>query len=178
MNRKTYRLVYSRVRCMLVAVGETASTMGKEAGQATTGGRTSRGVMVSVRRIMFSALVLLGVLPSLSSAQLVPGGVHAPSVVQTQNGLDQVNINRPSSGAGVSMNTYRQFDVPPRGAILNNSAAIVQTQQAGAVSGNPNFSPGPAARVIVNQINSLAASQINGHLEVAGRRAEVVIANG
>ncbi len=76
------------------------------------------------------------------------------------------------------MNTYGQFDVQQKGAILNNSPAMVQTQQAGMINGNPNFGPGQSARVIVNQVNSSAASQINGHLEVAGQRAEVVIANG
>jgi filamentous hemagglutinin len=39
--------------------------------------------------------------PMLAHAQIVPGGTHAPSVMQTQNGLPQVDINRPSS-AGVS----------------------------------------------------------------------------
>jgi filamentous hemagglutinin len=177
MNRKTYRLVYSRLRGMLVAVEETAAASGKQAGETTVRSRKSRGVIFSLRQIAFAALALVGALPSLSSAQMVPGGAHAPSVIQTQNGLDQVNINRPS-GAGVSMNTYGQFDVQQKGAILNNSPIIVQTQQAGMINGNPNFGPGQAARVIVNQVNSSAASQINGHLEVAGQRAEVVIANG
>jgi filamentous hemagglutinin len=177
MNRKTYRLVYSRLRGMLVAVEETATATGKQAGETTARGRKSQDVIFSLRQIAFAALALLGALPSLSDAQIVPGGAHAPSVVQTQNGLPQVNINRPS-GAGVSMNTYGQFDVQQRGAILNNSPTIVQTQQAGMINGNPNFGPGQSARVIVNQVNSSAASQINGHLEVAGQRAEVVIANG
>ncbi|CAB3755762.1 hemagglutinin repeat-containing protein [Paraburkholderia solisilvae] len=120
---------------------------------------------------------MTGVLPEWSVAQIIPSGPNSPSVISTQNGLPQVNINRPS-GAGVSMNTYGQFDVQQRGAILNNSPAIVQTQQAGMINGNPNLGPGDAARVIVNQVNSNAASQINGYVEVAGRRAEVVIANG
>jgi filamentous hemagglutinin len=180
MNRNNYRLVFSRLRDMLVAVGETATATGKEAGQTAvcrcreTGGHTA---LFTLRQITLAALALLGALPSWSGAQIVPGGAHAPLVVQTQNGLDQVNVNRPS-GAGVSMNTYGQFDVQPKGAILNNSPVIVQTQQAGMINGNPNFDPGQSARVIVNQVNSSAASQINGHLEVAGQRAEVVIANG
>ncbi|HGH0069266.1 TPA: filamentous hemagglutinin N-terminal domain-containing protein, partial [Neisseria meningitidis] len=33
------------------------------------------------------------------------------------------------------------------------------------------------ARVVVNQINSSHSSQLNGYIEVGGRRAEVVIAN-
>jgi filamentous hemagglutinin len=185
MNRKTYRLVNSRLRGMLVAVEKTtAAAMGEEAGQTTVRSGQSQGVISStrvtqftLRQIALAALALLGALPSWSGAQIVSGGAHAPSVVQTRNGLDQVNINRPS-GAGVSMNTYGQFDVQPKGAILNNSPVIVQTQQAGMINGNPNFGPGQSARVIVNQVNSRAASQINGHLEVAGQRAEVVIANG
>jgi filamentous hemagglutinin len=165
---------------MLVAVEETAAATGKESEQTKADSRTnptSHTALFTLRQIAFAALVLLAALPSWSGAQIVPGGAQAPSVVQTQNGLDQVNINRPS-GAGVSMNTYGQFDVQQRGAILNNSPTIVQTQQAGMINGNPNFGPGQSARVIVNQVNSSAASQINGHLEVAGQRAEVVIANG
>ncbi|MGF6757795.1 filamentous hemagglutinin family protein [Paraburkholderia sp. GAS42] len=184
MNRKTYRLVFSQLRNMLVAVEETVAATGKQVGETPVRSRKSQGVIFSIhatlftlRQIALAALALLGALPSLSGAQIVPGGAHAPSVIQTQNGLDQVNINRPS-GAGVSMNTYGQFDVQPKGAILNNSPVIVQTQQAGMINGNPHFGPGQPARVIVNQVNSSAASQINGHLEVAGQRAEVVIANG
>jgi len=76
------------------------------------------------------------------------------------------------------MNTYNQFDVQKNGAILNNASRIANTQQAGYINGNPNFGPNDAARVIVNQVNSRSASQINGYVEVAGPRAEVVIANG
>ncbi|ORC47560.1 filamentous hemagglutinin [Burkholderia sp. A27] len=180
MNRGTHRLVFSRLRGMLVAVEETATATGKQAGQTTLHSRSDAAghtAPFTLRQIAFAALALLGALPAISGAQIVPGGAHAPSVIQTQNGLDQVNINRPS-GAGVSVNTYGQFDVQQRGAILNNSPTIVQTQQAGMINGNPNFGPGQSARIIVNQVNSGAASQINGHLEVAGQRAEVVIANG
>ncbi|CAN7723498.1 filamentous hemagglutinin N-terminal domain-containing protein [Caballeronia sp. LjRoot29] len=177
MNKNKYRLVFSRLRNMLIAVEETATATGKEAGQTSVRNKESQGLIFTLRQIVFSALALLGALPSWSSAQIISGGANAPSVIQTQNGLDQVNINRPS-GAGVSMNTYNRFDVQPKGAILNNSPAIVQTQQAGLINGNPNFGPGQSARVIVNQVNSSAASQINGRVEVAGRRAEVVIANG
>ncbi len=129
---------------MLVAVEETAAATGKESEQTKADSRTnptSHTALFTLRQIALAALALPGALfPSLSGAQIVPGGVHAPSVVTTQNGLDQVNINRPS-GAGVSMNTYGQFDVQPKGAILNNSPVIVQTQQAGMINGNPNFGP-------------------------------------
>ncbi|MFP3794870.1 filamentous hemagglutinin N-terminal domain-containing protein [Paraburkholderia sp. SIMBA_027] len=115
-------------------------------------------------------------MPALSSAQIAGGGAHAPNVIQTPNGIEQVNINRPS-GAGVSVNTYNRFDVQQRGAILNNSPTMVQSQLGGMINGNPNFAPGQAAKVIVNQVNSASASQFNGALEVAGQRANVILAN-
>ncbi|MFP3568286.1 filamentous hemagglutinin N-terminal domain-containing protein [Paraburkholderia sp. SIMBA_030] len=181
MNNRAYRLVFSRFRNMLVAVEETASGAGKTRQGETTGAApaVSSGdratTQFTLRHAAFGVFVLGGAMSV--HAQIVAGGANAPSVIQTQNGIPQVNISRPS-GAGVSLNTYGQFDVQKNGAILNNSPTIVSTQQAGQINGNPNFGAGESARIIVNQVNSSAASQINGYLEVAGRRAEVVIANG
>ncbi|WP_415914600.1 beta strand repeat-containing protein [Paraburkholderia sp. J41] len=160
---------------MLVAVEETATGAGK-AGETRIRGRAPglAAAGVALRRLLPAALLAL--VPMLAFAQIVAGGAHAPNVIQTPNGLDQVNINRPS-GAGVSVNTYNRLDVPSKGAILNNSPVIVQTQQGGVINGNPNFAAGQSAKIIVNQVNSASASQLNGYLEVAGNRAEVVIAN-
>ncbi|WP_162600931.1 filamentous hemagglutinin N-terminal domain-containing protein, partial [Paraburkholderia sp. C35] len=175
MNQKTYRLVFSRLRGMLVAVEETATAAGK-AGETRATGRASgtQEIGASLRQLALSALLALS--PLMAGAQIVPGGSHAPGVVTTQNGIPQVNINKPA-GSGVSMNTYNQFDIQKNGAILNNSPNIVNTQQAGYINGNPNFGPNDAARVIVNQVNSNSPSQLRGYLEVAGQRAQVVIAN-
>jgi len=175
MNQKTYRLVFSRFRGMLVAVEETATSAGK-AGETRAAGRASGAleICLSLRQLALSALLALA--PVMASAQIVPGGAHAPGVVTTQNGIPQVNISKPG-GAGVSVNTYNQFDVQKNGAILNNSPTIVNTQQAGYINGNPNFGPNDAARVIVNQVNSSSPSQLRGYLEVAGKSAQVVVAN-
>ncbi len=159
---------------MLVAVEENATGSGKSAGETRAVRCVSKNPYCSLSS--FGAL-LLAVTPTLAFPQIVPGGAHAPGIINTQNGIPQVNINRPS-GAGVSMNTYNQFDVQKSGAILNNANRITNTQQAGYINGNPNFGPNDAAKIIVNQVNSSSASQINGYVEVAGSRAEVVIANG
>uniref|UniRef100_E1T656 Filamentous hemagglutinin family outer membrane protein n=1 Tax=Burkholderia sp. (strain CCGE1003) TaxID=640512 RepID=E1T656_BURSG len=157
---------------MLVAVEETAAAAGTT-GETRPTRRASAGpgIDLSLRRLLPAALLAL--LPMLAFAQIVAGGPHAPNVIQTQNGIDQVNINR-ASGAGVSVNSYSRFDVQSRGAILNNSPSIVQSQQGGMINGNPNFGPGAAAKVIVNQVNSPTASQLNGYVEVAGQRPEPV----
>ncbi|WP_430817989.1 hemagglutinin repeat-containing protein [Burkholderia cenocepacia] len=123
-----------------------------------------------------AGVAALGILPTLSGAQIVPTPGTSTQVIQTPNGLPQVNVARPSS-AGVSVNTYNQFDVQKAGAILNNSATMVQTQQAGWINGNPNYGAGQAARIIVNQVNGPNPSQIRGAVEIAGARAELVLAN-
>jgi len=64
--------------------------------------------------------------------------------IPAANGLPQVNIQTPSA-AGVSRNTYTQFDVQKQGAILNNSRTDVQTQLGGWVQSNPNLANGTRA---------------------------------
>lgn len=173
MNKNTHRLVYSRLRGMVVAVAETATAEGKSAtGEARARSRSSASGM----RAVAAGVAVLGMLPVLSDAQIVPTPGTSTQVIQTPNGLPQVNVARPSS-AGVSVNTYNQFDVQNPGAILNNSATMVQTQQAGWINGNPNYGAGQAARIIVNQVNSPNPSQIRGTVEIAGARAELVLAN-
>ncbi len=127
---------------------------------------------------MVRALVLAQVIaPVAVRAQVVAApGANGPGVVQTANGLQQVNITAPTA-AGVSKNVYSQFDVPRQGVILNNSSTLVNTQQAGYVNGNPNLARDQAARVILNQVNSQSPSQLRGYLEVAGKAAQVVVAN-
>ncbi|MGN4191831.1 hemagglutinin repeat-containing protein [Burkholderia gladioli] len=180
MNKNHYRLVFSRVHGMLVAVEETASSAGKASAGETRRTLDRSGLHVvtqfALRFAAFAALIAAGAMPMWVHAQIVGAGPNAPSVIQTPNGLPQVNINKPG-GAGVSLNTYNQFDVSHAGAILNNSPTIVTTQQAGYINGNPNLSAGQAARIIVNQVNSTAASQIKGYVEIAGSRAEIVLAN-
>ncbi|WP_175894762.1 hemagglutinin repeat-containing protein [Burkholderia pseudomultivorans] len=173
MNKNTHRLVYSGLRGMVVAVGETATADGKS---ATGQMRARRRSSASGARAIAAGVAALGMLPAPSGAQIVPTPGTGTQVIQTPNGLPQVNVARPSN-AGVSVNTYNQFDVQKAGAILNNSATMVQTQQAGWINGNPNFGAGQAARIIVNQVNSPNPSQIRGTVEIAGARAELVLAN-
>ncbi|MFJ4294245.1 filamentous hemagglutinin N-terminal domain-containing protein, partial [Cupriavidus sp. NPDC089707] len=185
MNSNFYRLVFSRARNMLVAVQECAAGYGKGRQGATRAVRATVLDAVSVARFALPAItlavLLLTGLPVVSLAQVVAdpnAGANRPTVVQTANGIQQVNITRPSA-AGVSTNGYTQFDVPKAGVILNNSPVVTNTQQAGYVNGNPNLLPGGSARIIVNQVNSPTASpsQLRGYIEVAGPGAQVVVAN-
>lgn len=52
---------------------------------------------------------------------------HHPQIEETANGIPLVNITAPSSG-GVSRNEYEMFNVPDKGAILNNSYTLSKTE--------------------------------------------------
>ncbi|WP_080433278.1 hemagglutinin repeat-containing protein [Burkholderia ubonensis] len=176
MNKNRYRVVFNRARGAMIVVQENGNAP-RAAGIAhgSIALLESRRFRVVCGPIAMAAALLFGA-PLPSIAQIAPTPGTNTHVIQTQNGLPQVNIAAPS-GAGVSVNTYNQFDVQKNGAILNNSPTIVQTQQAGYINGNPNFGPGQSARIIVNQVNSANPSQLRGYVEVAGSRAEVILAN-
>ncbi len=98
-----------------------------------------------------------------------------PLVTEMASGNLLVQITTPTAG-GVSVNRYEFFNVPERGAILNNSYGLASTELAGYVQGNPNLAAG-TARIIVNEVTSANPSELRGFLEVAGDKAGVVIAN-
>ena len=94
---------------------------------------------------------------------------------QAANGVTLVNVVGPSAG-GVSRNDYTNFNVPQNGVILNNSYQMSNTKLGGYVHGNANMMRG-SANVIVNEVTSHNPTNMNGFIEVAGRKASVVIAN-
>ncbi|VEI20617.1 Filamentous hemagglutinin [Serratia plymuthica] len=178
MNKHCYRLIFSRTHGELRVVSELARSCSSEPGQSRGGG-TPR-LWVTLRRAVWLLGLALFAGPTVAGGIVADGGAAAgqrPDVMVTQNGLPQVNITAPNQ-AGVSHNQYRQFDVDQKGAILNNSATMIQTQMAGMVQGNPNLNPTSApARVILNEVNSNNPSQLRGFLEVAGGKAQVIVAN-
>jgi filamentous hemagglutinin len=176
MNRQCYRLVFNRAKGQLVAASELAVTTGKSPKESGRVGRRKRPLQQPAALGLLAALLLgsPGVQASIASDPNAPGN-QRPTVLETANGVPQVNIQTPSA-AGVSRNSYRQFDVTSKGVILNNSRSNTQTQLSGWVQGNPHLTSGEA-RVILNEVNSRHPSQLRGYLEVAGSRAEVVIAN-
>jgi filamentous hemagglutinin len=185
MNKNCYRIIFNAGRGQRMAVAETAASQGKNAAGQTRGGAASRfsgSLVVTLRPASFTVFAALGLVFWMQppvQAQIVadPGAsrTQQPTVLAAPNGVPVVNIQTPSA-AGVSRNTYRQFDVNQPGAILNNSRANVQTQTGGWVQGNPWLAAG-GARVILNEVNSSNPSQLRGYVEVAGQRAEVIIAN-
>ncbi|MES2161512.1 MAG: filamentous hemagglutinin N-terminal domain-containing protein, partial [Pseudomonadota bacterium] len=187
MNKLCYRIVFNKARGLCMAVQETARSSGKGAGQAGPAGTAAVGGwqggmatrLRSLARALLGAFGGTALLAGLASAQIIAdpnaAGRQQATVLNAANGVLQVNVQTPSA-AGVSRNVYSRFDVPKTGAVLNNSRTAVQSQLGGWIDANPWMARG-SARVILNEVNSNDPSQLRGYIEVAGSRAEMVIAN-
>ena len=120
------------------------------------------------------------VVPFAYAANPIEVDTNAPherqaTVGQAGNGITLVNVADPSAG-GVSRNDYTNFNVPQNGVILNNSYQMSNTKLGGYVPGNANMMRG-SANVIVNEVTSHNPTDMKGFIEVAGRKASVVVAN-
>ena len=120
------------------------------------------------------------VVPFAYAANPIEVDTNAPherqaTVGQAGNGITLVSVAGPSAG-GVSRNDYTNFNVPQNGVILNNSYQMANTKLGGYVPGNPNMMRG-SANVIVNEVTSHNPTEMKGFIEVAGRKASVVVAN-
>ena len=120
------------------------------------------------------------VVPFVYAANPIEVDTNAPherqaTVGQAGNGITLVNVAGPSAG-GVSRNDYTNFNVPQNGVILNNSYQMSNTKLVGYVPGNANMMRG-SANVIVNEVISHNPTDMKGFIEVAGRKASVVVAN-
>ncbi|WAH62626.1 hemagglutinin repeat-containing protein [Xanthomonas hortorum] len=103
-----------------------------------------------------------------------PGG-QTPGQQVAANGVPVVDIVAPNA-RGISHNRYSNFNVGPNGLILNNSAQISKTELGGYVAGNDNLQRSGAASLILNEVTS-ASSRLQGYTEIAGAKAQLVIAN-
>lgn len=179
MNKNLYRIVFNKARGMLMVVADIAAS-GRATSSPSSGiGHTQNRRISALSSLSFSLLLALSCVSLSAQANIVADasapGNQQPTIISSANGTPQVNIQAPSSG-GVSRNVYSQFDVDNRGVILNNGQGVNQTQLGGFISGNPSLARGEAS-IILNEINSRDPSRLNGYIEVAGRKAQVVIAN-
>lgn len=188
MNKNSYRIIYSKARQMFVAVAENVRSQTKASGQSEASSQSNidntesqafhelwqvKALVASISLWMPLAPVYAGIVAD-SAANAANRAVIGAGKNSAGTVVPVVNIQTPKNG--ISHNIYKQFDVLAEGAVLNNSRQGATTQTVGNVAANPFLATGEA-RVILNEVNSSAASRFEGNLEVAGQMADVIIAN-
>ncbi len=173
-----YKTVFNKSTQTWMAVCEYARSVG--CGSASGGSKSVvRGVAGLLTFLSFAVLMALqsahANTPTTIIADKSADKALQPIVLNTASGVVSVNIATPNA-RGLSNNHYSQFDVGSTGAVLNNNRKAVNTQIAGFVAANPYMARGEAS-TILNQVNSNNPSHLGGFIEVAGKKADVIIAN-
>ncbi|MDY7546028.1 hemagglutinin repeat-containing protein [Glaciimonas sp. CA11.2] len=174
MNKNAYRTLFSHASGTFIAVAENTRNRGKGA----TGGNTPANDSFPLMRFALLSVLVAAAFGQVTTvhAQMIAykNGGPAPIIDRAGNGVPVVQIVQPN-GSGLSHNRYTDFNVDRNGVILNNSPTSVNTTLSGYIQGNAQINT--SANVILNETMGVAPSHLNGYIEVAGQRADVIIAN-
>ncbi|MHA3016598.1 Filamentous hemagglutinin / adhesin [Cupriavidus necator] len=184
MNRNLYRLVFNAACGMPVAVQECATgrAKGRHGSVGSNGGNTAFAPVLWRAALATAMMGLPAVLDQAAHAQTLPIQVdrnapgQRPVVGVAANGVPVVNIAPPQRNGGTSVNNFIQYGVGPSGVVLNNSGQNSQTQIAGWVQGNMQLGNNSASNIVL-QVMQPNPSQLMGQQEIAGRRANLLLAN-
>ncbi|MCX8578085.1 filamentous hemagglutinin N-terminal domain-containing protein [Gilliamella sp. B2717] len=188
MNRNLYRIIFNKARNVFIVVSElvklhqmVASNKNKVGIIHQKHGSIYPAKPFKIKPLIFISYIALGMVSLIDScyatnivADKTADRSQRPDIYQHSDGIKIINITNPSS-SGVSHNKYTQFDVSKKGVILNNGTDRYATQLVEFVNGNISLTQ--SAKVILNEVNSPNISQLNGYIEVAGPKAQVIIAN-
>ncbi|WP_417792809.1 hemagglutinin repeat-containing protein [Terasakiella pusilla] len=128
--------------------------------------------------LSYLLMFLVSLQPTLAEAQqgkIVVDPNSSAQIDQTFNKTPLLQIERPNA-SGVSHSKFTDFNVGSKGLVINNALKETISKTGGAIFKNPNFQ-GRAASLILNEVTSSNRSSLNGFTEIAGQKADYILAN-
>lgn len=169
---KIFRVKFNRSLGEYQVTSELSSVVGKST--KNTIGFINRVRNLNIYVFIFS-LLSSNISTALAASGITVNGSDTGVITSSTSGASVIDIAKPNE-KGLSHNKYSDFNVNNPGVVFNNSNKDSVTNVVGSTQANKKLE-GSNAKIILNEVNGINSSTLQGTMEVAGKKASIIIAN-
>lgn len=166
---KIYRVIFNKALNVFQAVSEITS--GHKKNSISHINRPCGSIISILKWSLISCSISNAI---AGNTNVVPGSTTTV-ITSDSTGITYVNIA--AANNGISHNKYTDFNVNKPGMVFNNSATDGNSVLGKEMQGNKNLAISGSAHVILNEVQGINRTDLNGPMEVFGQKAGVVIVN-